>query len=306
MSTQTSTIVNLGAPEQKHIRSKSLYEKALYRIRRDKITLLAGSTIILLALLAIAAPFISSEILEVDYTRINLRNTYADVGSPGHILGTDEQGRDHLARLLYAGQVSLGIAFSAASIALTIGVTLGVLTGFYGGVFDDIVIWAITTLNSIPTLFLLLSLSAALSPGPTTLVLILAFLGWTGTTRLVRGETFSLREREFVVAARAIGAGDLRIMFVHILPNVISLVIVTLALSIGSVILAESALSYLGFGVPASTAPSWGNMLNAGLDLIKNAPHLVIAPGLLIMITVLCLYLIGDGIRDAFDPKLSD
>lgn len=306
MSTQTTTVVNLGAPESTQIRSKSLYAKALYRIRRDRITVVAGITLVLLALLAFLAPFITTQILNVDYTRIDLRNTYADVGSPGHVLGTDEQGRDHLARLLYAGRVSLGIAFSAASIALTIGVTLGIITGYYGGPVDDLVIWFITTLNSIPQLFLLLSLSAALSPGPLTLVLILAFLSWTGTTRLVRGETFSLREREFVVAARAIGAGDLRIMFIHILPNVISLVIVTLALSISGVILAESALSYLGFGVPASTAPSWGNMLNAGLDLIKNAPHLVIAPGMLIMVTVLCLYLIGDGIRDAFDPKLSD
>ena len=304
-SVQTQPVIQLGTEKEKSFRSKSLLQKALYRLRHDTLTLIAIGVIILLTILAVLAPFISNSILQVDYTEPALRNTFAAINSPGHVLGTDELGRDHLARLLYGGQVSLGIGFSAAILSIVIGVTVGVATGYYGGIVDDLIIWFITTLNSIPQLYLLLILSSVLSPGPFTLVLVLGFLGWTGTTRLVRGETFSLREREYVVAARAIGASDLRIMFLHIVPNLLSLVVITLALGIAGLILTESSLSFLGFGVKSPT-PSWGNMLTAGLDLIRFAPHLVIFPGLLIMITVLCLYIIGDGLRDAFDPKLSD
>jgi peptide/nickel transport system permease protein len=165
--------------------------------------------------------------------------------------------------------------------------------------------WFITTLNSIPSIFLLLMISALFSPGPLALVLILSLLGWTGAMRLVRGEAFSLREREYVIAARAIGASDLRIMFAYLVPNTISLLIIALAQSIGALILTESALSFLGFGVQSPT-PSWGNMLSGGLDLLRRAPHLIIAPGLLIAVTVLCLYIVGDGLRDALDPRIED
>jgi peptide/nickel transport system permease protein len=256
-------------------------------------------------MLALLAPVITNSILQVDHLRPNIENNYLPIGSPGHILGTDDLGRDHLARLLYAGRVSLGIAFSAALLSLSIGIAIGVFTGYYGGVVDDITIWFITTLNSIPQLFLLLIVAALLSPNATSLVLVLSLLGWTGATRIVRGETFSLKQQEFVIAARALGASDVRIMFVHIVPNIISLLVISLALTIGNLILVESTLSFLGFGVKAPT-PTWGNMLSGGLDLVRRAPHLVFAPGLLIFATVLCLYIIGDGLRDAFDPKQAD
>lgn len=313
-ATTSSQVISLEQEARRTLRSKSLFQKALFRLRHDRMTLLALGVIIVLVIVSLLAPVISSEILQVDYQRVDPRNNYADPWSTVvhdngvetfHVLGTDELGRDHLARLLYGGRVSLGIAFSAGTLSLLIGLALGVITGYYGGIVDDIAIWFITTLNSIPQLVLLLMLSAVLSPGPLTLVLVLAALGWTGTMRLVRGETLSLREREFVVAGRAIGASDLRLMFMHIAPNIISILIINLALAIGVLILVESALSFLNFGVPPST-PSWGNMLTAGLDLLRKAPHLVIAPGLLISITVLCLYVIGDGIRDAFDPRLND
>jgi len=205
-----------------------------------------------------------------------------------------------------------------------IGVSLGVITGYYGGFVDDLVNWLITTLNSIPSLILLLIVSAvilqnpALSTGvlggPMALVLILGLLGWTGTTRLVRGETLALREREYVVGARAIGSSPLRIMFVHIVPNLLSVVVINLAIDvvvinlaidIGGLILVESALSFLGLGVKAPAA-SWGNMLTNAQTFFNKGVHLVIAPGMLIVITVLCLYIIGDGIRDAFDPTATD
>lgn len=222
-----------------------------------------------------------------------------------YILGTDSSGRDHISRLLYGGQVSLRIGFFAAVGALTIGIVVGVIAGYFGGPLDDLIIWFITTLNSIPSLFLLLIISALLAPNDTSLIMVLAILGWTGAARLVRGETFALREREFVLSAKALGASSFRIMFLHIVPNVISLLLIVLTRAIGGLILAESSLSFLGFGVKPPT-PTWGNMLSGGLELLREAPHLVFAPGLLITVTVLCLYVFGDGLRDAFDPKIAD
>lgn len=170
---------------------------------------------------------------------------------------------------------------------------------------DDFINWVITTLNSIPQLFLLLIIAAVLQPSPATLIIVLGFLGWTGITRLVRGETLSIREREYVISARAIGASSLRIMFSHILPNLFSVIIITLMIDIGGIILVEAALSFLGLGIKPPT-PSWGNMLTDSQNYFTKGPHLVFAPGILIFITVLCLYVMGDGIRDAFDPTAKD
>ncbi len=220
-----------------------------------------------------------------------------------YVLGTDDLGRDHLARLLYAGQISLSIAFAAAIISIVIGVTIGIVAGFYGGLIDDVVNLTIATISSLPTLLILLILVALLNPGPEVLVLVLGFLGWFGICRLVRGETLSIRAREYIVSARAIGAPVSRIMFVHVLPNLLSVVIVALALDIGNLILVESALSFLGFGIKPPAA-SWGNMLSNAQTFFTKGVHLVIFPGLMISITVLCLYIIGDGLRDAFDPTL--
>lgn len=220
-------------------------------------------------------------------------------------LGTDDLGRDQLSRLLWGGQVSLSIGFLSALISLAIGVSIGIVAGFYGGLFDDFINWLITTINSLPLLLLLLIIVAVLRPGPFTLILVLGFLGWTGTVRLVRGETLSIRAREYIVGARAVGVPVYRIMLVHILPNLLSIVLITLALDIGGLILTESALSFLGFGINPPT-PSWGNMLTNAQTFFTKGSHLVIWPGLLISTTVLCLYLIGDGLRDAFDPTLKN
>ena len=225
--------------------------------------------------------------------------------APRRVLGTDDLGRDQFARLLFGGQVSLGIAFSAALIAATIGITIGILTGFYGGLLDDGVNWVITTISSLPTLLLLLIIIAVTKPGPPVLIAVLGLLGWFGVARLVRGETFSIRAREYVVSARSIGAPVSRIMLVHILPNLLSVVMIALALNIGGLILTESALSYLGFGINPPT-PSWGNMLSNSQTFFTKGVHLLVVPGLLITITVLCLYVIGDGLRDAFDPTLKN
>ncbi|HLU09807.1 MAG TPA: ABC transporter permease [Oceanobacillus sp.] len=304
----TTTVAKLNVPRQEHRVGESLTTLALRRLRRDKLTLLAMFILFVLALLSFTAP-ITTNWLGVSYTRTNAAETFLPIGAPGHILGTDDLGRDHLARLLYAGQVSLSVGFFAAVLSMTIGVTLGIVTGYFGGFIDDVVNWLIATLTSIPSLFLLLIVSAVLlnsSSSPTvTLVLVLGFLGWTTTTRLVRGETLSIREREYVISARAIGASSLRIMFVHILPNLFSVIVVTMAIDIGSLILAEAGLSFLGLGIKPPT-PSWGNMLTGARSFFNTGPHLVIFPGLLIFLSVLCLYIIGDGVRDAFDPTAKD
>lgn len=313
MATQTqSQVVNIA--NEKISVGESLTSLALRRLRRDYLTLVAMAVIFILALLAIFAPFIEKEILNVSYTSTK-EAAFLPPGTPGHILGTDDLGRDHFIRLLYAGQVSLGIAFSAAVLSLVIGVGLGVISGYYGGIADDIVNWVITTLSSIPSFFLLLIVSAVIltNPalqgsflsGPFSLMLILGLLGWTGTTRLVRGETFSIREREYILSARAIGASPWRIMFWHIVPNLFSIVIITLAGDIGGLILTESALSFLGLGVKPPT-PTWGNMLTNAQSFFTKGVYLVVAPGLLIVVTVLCLFVIGDGLRDAFDPMTVD
>jgi len=299
-----SKVASLDMQKEQFVPSLTLWQKALQRLRQDKTTLTAMFILLLLGLLALFAPQISAA-FHVDPIEQNLRIKYAPLFAEEHPLGTDELGRDHLSRLLYGGQISLGIAFSAAILSIGIGISIGVFAGYYGGVLDDGIIWFITTLNSIPSLFLLIIITAVLSPGPFTLVLIFAFLGWTGTTRLVRGETYSIKEQDYTIAARAMGASDIRIMFVHIVPNIFSLLIITLSQAMGGLILAESALSFLGFGIKAPI-PTWGNMLTGGLDYIRRAPHLVVLPGLLITITVLCLYIIGDGLRDAFDPKIAD
>ena len=285
-------------------RSRSLTQQALSRLWRDRLSLVAIAVILILTLASIAAPLITGALGVDPNTTDASESKFLPVFSQGHILGTDNLGRDHLARLLYAGQVSLFIGFMSAFLSLVIGVTLGIITGYFGGLIDDLVNWIITTLNSIPALVLLIVISAVFQPDATSLILIIVLLTWTSTSRLVRGETFSIRSREYIVSAQAVGASNFRIMLMHILPNVFSLTIVTLARNIGNVILIESALSYLGLGVQPPTA-TWGNMLSKSRDFLAQ-PQLVFSPGSLITIVVLCLYIIGDGLRDAFDPTAVD
>jgi peptide/nickel transport system permease protein len=309
-ATQTS-VAKIGALDQAHGNRKpdSLTSRALRRLRRDKLTLLALGVLATLVLLALLAPVFETW-LNVSYTDVQTDKTFLPYASYPHILGTDDLGRDHFARLLYGARVSLSIAALAALLSLVIGVTVGMITGYYGGLIDDLNNWFIATLTSIPSLFLLLIVSAlfirtSTSSGVVPLILVLGLLGWTGTARLVRGETLSLRERDYVVAARSMGAGAGRIMFVHILPNLFSVIIISLMIDIGGLILVEAALSFLGLGVKPPE-PTWGNMLQAAREYFTRGVHLVIMPGVLIFVTVLCLYVIGDGLRDAFDPTSKD
>lgn len=285
--------------------SPSLTQHALRRLRQDYLTLTAIMVLVLLSAVSFLAPVIS-DALQVSHTQPNVALKLLPPGSEGHPLGTDQLGRDILSRLLYGGRVSITIGITAAVFSIFIGVSLGLLAGFYQGgalrIVDDALMWFITTLNSIPTLLLLILLASVLTPSIPTLIFVLTLVSWSGTMRLIRGEAIALRENEFVVSAQAIGASPLRIMFTHILPNTLSVLLTNMAIQIGTIILVEAALSFLGLGV-RPPQPSWGNMLTDAQAHFRQGPHMTVLPGLMIVITVLSLYLLGDGLRDAFDPK---
>jgi peptide/nickel transport system permease protein len=256
----------------------------------------------IVVLLTVSAPFITTQLLRVDPYRTDLLNRYA-APSATHPLGTDDLGRDVLARELYAGQVSLTIGLTIACVSILIGVPVGVASGYFGGRFDDVSNAIIQLFNNIPSLFLLILLSVTLRPGPLLLAVLIGALSWMDTARQVRALALTVRERDYVLAARALGASNGRIMLRHVFPNLFSVVTVVAGFSMAGGILAESGLSYLGLGVQAPIA-SWGNMLNNSLENVTRAWWLVASPGTAIFITVLCIFLIADGLRDALDPRL--
>jgi peptide/nickel transport system permease protein len=285
--------------------SAGLWSNAWYRLRRDRLTIAATAVVAVIIALSLSAPLLARYVFQTTFETQNLLRTYGEptLDPPAYLFGSDEVGRSQIVRLFYGGQISLFVGFVAAFIQLTIGVLLGLIAGYFRGRVDDLITWFITTLNSIPLLFLLLIISAVFSPNALTLTLTIGLLFWTGISLFVRGQTFALREREFVIAARTIGATTPRIMFRHVLPNVLPLIFVLAAIDVGGIILAESALSYLGLGIMPPT-PSWGNMLSNAAAYFVRAWWLVVSPGAMIFLTVLCLYLIGDGLRDALDPRL--
>lgn len=311
MSTSSSTkeVIRLGSHEATgYVKSESFYQKAFKRFLRDRLSMICAFILITMAALALAAPIIADS-LGINPNRTDPINRQMPFGwehpetGVTHILGTDSIGRDQFTRLLYAGRVSLGIGFFGATLTLIIGLTFGVITGYYGGVVDDVFNWIITTLDSIPTIYLLIIISIVLTPSAEALILAVTLTGWTGVTRIVRGQTFQIRSLDYVTSARALGASGIRIMFAHIAPNLISILVIVLMRSIGGLMLAEAALSFLNFGVQPPT-PTWGNMLTGAQEFIvsPNGIYLLLPPGLCIWVAVLCLYVMGDGLRDAFDP----
>ncbi|MDP8907595.1 MAG: ABC transporter permease [Chloroflexota bacterium] len=222
--------------------------------------------------------------------------------SADYWLGNDPIGRDILSRLIYGTRIALIVGIGATAIAVTIGVTVGAVAGYFGGKVDFILSRFVDALMAFPLLALLLTLSAVFGPSLRNVVLVIGSTIWASYARIVRAEVLSLRERDYVLAARAAGATDRRIIARHIVPNALGPVIVLASLAIGGVIILESALSFLGLGISAPTA-SWGGMLADGRDYIRNYPHITVSPGIAIMITVLAFNLVGDGLRDALDPR---
>ena len=217
--------------------------------------------------------------------------------------GTDDLGRDLYSRMVYGARISLSVGFIAVAIMLFIGVTLGALAGYYGGWVDNVIMRLVEIMMCFPGFYLILMILAFLGQSIIYVMIVIGFTSWMGLTRLVRAEFLSLREREFVVAAKALGVPDLRIAFKHILPNALAPVFVSATLRIGGAILIESGLSFLGFGTPIPI-PSWGNIISTGRFYIDSAWWLTVFPGLAILITVLSFYLVGDGLRAILDPRL--
>lgn len=220
-----------------------------------------------------------------------------------HLLGTDDLGRDVLSRMIWGARISLAVGFVAIGIATLIGMILGAISGYYGGWPDRIIMRFIDIMLSIPTFFLILAVIAFIGPSIWNIMIVIGLTAWMGVARLVRAEFLSLKEREFVLAAKAVGASDLRIIFRHIMINSMSPVFVSAVLGVAGAVLVESALSFLGIGVQPPT-PSWGNILTLGKDNIEIAWWLSLYPGLAILITVLSYNLLGEGLRDALDPRL--
>ncbi len=223
-----------------------------------------------------------------------------------HPLGTDDVGRDTLARVMVGGQVSLLVGLTSMLMAIVFGITIGAFAGFYGGVIDNLLMRFTDVILAVPLYLLLFVLSASFTDGtPKSVIILIAIFGWTYAARLVRGEFLSLKEREYVLAARTIGARNFRMMFRHMLPNAAGPIIVNATLLIGTNIILESVLSYFGFGIKPPDA-SWGSMIEVGQGLVDVDAKLVFIPGLLVFFTVLSLNLVGDGLRDALDPYMTE
>ena len=301
-TTEATAVSPAGPFRDRKAAGQGYVAATVWRLRRDRLSMAGVWLIVGIVAMTLVAPWVAADVFGLDPYRQNLVQRY-QAPSVAHPFGTDDLGRDNLARTVVAGRVSLLIGLTIALVSLAIGVPVGLASGFYGGRFDDLTNAVIQTLINIPTLFLLILLSATLRPGPIVLAVIIGGLGWMGTARLVRGMALSVRERDYVLAARTLGASDGRVMARHILPNVFSMVTVIAGFDVAAGILAESGLSYLGLGVQPPIA-SWGSMLATSLENITRAPWLVIFPGGAIFLTTLSIFLLADGLRDALDPRL--
>jgi peptide/nickel transport system permease protein len=290
------------APEHVGGPGQSFWRESLDRLRQNRMGMAAGAVLALLALIAIGAPLLSAFVTHYDPARQDLSNNF-DFPGRLHWLGSDELGRDTLTRLIWGARISLGVGFLTVTIQLTFGAAIGLIAGYYGRLVDDILMRVVDVVLAFPPIFLFIGLSILFQPSAITLSLIIAFVGWSSVARLVRGEVLSIKNRDFMLATRSIGARDVRLILGHLLPNVLPVMIVAASLALGQIILVEAALDFLGLGIQPPTA-SWGNMLTNAQTYFEHSVWLVVFPGVTIFVTVLAANLFGNAVRDAFDPRL--
>jgi peptide/nickel transport system permease protein len=283
--------------DEKSSSSLSDFAKKLFK---NKGAIFGFSIIVLLVVCAVFAPLIAP----YEYDAQNLPEGLLPP-SQQHLFGTDELGRDIFSRIVFGSRISLQIALIAVGLSLIIGMVLGALAGYYGGAIDFTICAITDTAWAFPMTLLAIAFIAALGPGLVNVMIAVALVSWAGYARLVRGQFLSLREQEFVEAARVLGMSDMRIIFRHILPNSLAPVIVLTTLEVPKAIIVESSLSFLGLGAQPPT-PSWGSIMSAGRSFIEEAPWISFFPGLMIMLVVLGFNLFGDALRDALDPRLKD
>lgn len=257
-----------------------------------------GTIVLVMSVAALGAPWLAP----ADPTALNV-DAILQAPSLAHPLGTDALGRDVLSRLLWGGRVSLWVGFVAVGLSVSIGLALGLAAGYFGGLVDETIMRGVDVMLCFPSFFLILAVIAFLEPSLTNIMIVIGLTSWMGVARLVRAETLTLRGRDFVLAARVAGAGPVRILLLHILPNALAPVLVSATLGVAGAILVESSLSFLGLGVQPPM-PSWGNVLMEGKDVLTVAPWLSFFPGLAILVTVLGYNLLGEALRDLFDPRL--
>jgi len=279
---------------------KHTYFYAIFwqRIKRNRLAMAGGCVVAALFLLSLLAEVIAPY-------NPNSINAWAVLSPPSwqHWFGTDELGRDVLSRIIFGARISLKVGFVAVGIAVSIGTVVGLVSGYYSGLVDATLMRFVDIMLCFPAFFLILAVITVREPSIWNIMIVIGLTGWMGVSRLVRAETLSIREMDYILAARCIGCSDFRIIFRHILPNAMSPVLVSASLGVAGAILTESALSFLGIGVLPPT-PSWGNILTSGKDYIEFAWWLSLFPGLSILLTVLAYNLLGEGIRDALDPRV--
>ena len=293
---QTQGLATL-APDLISRPASTPWKIAIARFRRSKLALLGLLVIVVMSVVAIFADVIAP----YGENEIDLFNITAKP-SAEHWLGTDELGRDELSRLIYGARISLVVGVGAALISTVVGIVVGSLAGYYGGWADSALMRFVDVILAFPAIFLLLIFFSIQGSSVLTVIIFLGLFSWMWLARVIRGEFLSLKERDFIEAARSIGVPDGRLMWRHLLPNVGAAIIVSTTLTIAYAMLAEATLSFLGFGVPPGT-PTWGNMLNAARPNYIQVPVLAIAPGLTLTIAVLAINFVGDGLRDALDPR---
>lgn len=331
MSTSTKAAA-LSAKGPREVKEESPFSIIFRRFRKHKLAMIAVGVLFFIFLVSVFAQQIAP--FTVDELSVNKRFYTPGMADPAtgkvHVLGTDDIGRDYFSRLLYAGRISLSVAFLSVIISTVVGVTVGAVSGFYGGAIDSILMRFVEFLLTVPSLPLLLIVSSMLMRNPdlipipepilallgkmmllrpsdarqaVLIVLVLSGLGWLGSAQLMRGMILSLREQTFVEASRSLGASNSRIIFVHMIPNAMAPIIVEISLALAGYIVAEASLSFLGFGIQ-DPIPTWGNMLSATQRFMFDRPWLPLIPGLPIFMCSLAFNYVGDGLRDALDPRL--